>query len=225
MHQAQVATMAEGNTQDCTVTQIFRSTLAPIPVPAALESVHAGFPSVAQDYFAGDFSFDEHVIKHPDTTFIITVAGDSMEGAGIWDGDLLVVDRSLEPQAGDVVVAILDDELTVKRLIMRGSIPVLHAENPRYPDFMSSDAAELVVWGVVVGNFHPQSRPHRFNEPINGVTRPGMQPRWNGSEQSQGQANRHAPRESTTAPDASYSSNGQQRATVYRFPNQHAQRN
>ncbi|WEV47419.1 S24 family peptidase [Bifidobacterium sp. ESL0690] len=160
--------------QDCRVSQIFRSTLAPTPIPIALEAVHAGFPSVAQDYFAGDFSFDEHIIRNPDTTFIITVAGDSMEGAGIWDGDLLVVDRSLEPQADDVVVAVLDDELTVKRLVMRGSTPILHPENPRYPDFSPENAEELVIWGVVIGNFHTQSRSSRFGSALPGVTRPGM---------------------------------------------------
>lgn len=64
-------------------------------VPMALEAVHAGFPSVAQDYFDGDFSFDDNVITHPDTTFVMAVAGDSMEGAGIFDRDILVVDRSL----------------------------------------------------------------------------------------------------------------------------------
>lgn len=149
----------------CAVRSIYRPTLAPVPVPMALESVHAGFPSVAQDYFAGDFSFDEHVITHPDTTFIITVAGDSMQGAGIWDGDLLVVDRSLEAQPGDVVVAILDDELTVKRLIMRDKQPVLHPENPRYPDFSCADAGQLEIWGVVVGNFHIQRRMPRSAPP------------------------------------------------------------
>ncbi|WEV74619.1 translesion error-prone DNA polymerase V autoproteolytic subunit [Bifidobacterium sp. ESL0798] len=160
--------------QDCRVTRVFRSTLAPTPVPIALEAVHAGFPSVAQDYFAGDFSFDEHIIRNPDTTFIITVAGDSMEGAGIWDGDLLVVDRSLDPQVDDVVVAVLDDELTVKRLLMRGTIPILHPENPRYPDFSPQNAEELVIWGVVIGNFHAQSRSSRFGSTLPGVTRPGM---------------------------------------------------
>lgn len=164
----------DAHNRDCRATTVFRSALVPRPIPIAMESVHAGFPSVAQDYFAGDFSFDEQIIRNPDTTFIITVAGDSMEGAGIWDGDLLVVDRSLEPQADDVVVAILDEELTVKRLIMRGSIPILHPENPRYPDFSPQHAQDLVIWGVVVGNFHSQTRSTRFGSPLPGVTRPGM---------------------------------------------------
>ncbi|WP_423752728.1 LexA family protein [Bifidobacterium crudilactis] len=139
-------------------TLMFRPLIDPRPVPAAMESVRAGFPSVAQDYFAGDFSFDENVILHPDTTFILTVAGDSMEGAGIFDGDLLVVDRSLNPEDDDVVVAILDDELTVKRLIMHGRTPILHPENPLYPDFAPLDGQSLEIWGVVTGNYHSQKR-------------------------------------------------------------------
>jgi DNA polymerase V len=142
----------------CRAVSVARATTSPRAVPMALEAVHAGFPSVAQDYFSGDFSFDEHIIEHPDTTFIVTVAGDSMQGAGIWDGDLLVVDRSLTPEPGDVVVAVLDGELTVKRLLFQGSRPILHPENPRYPDFRPMDDEDLTIWGVVTGNFHPQSR-------------------------------------------------------------------
>lgn len=159
--------------QQCAVARVFHCGISPIPIPFALESVHAGFPSVAQDYYAGDFSFDEHVIEHPDTTFIVTVAGDSMQGAGIWDGDLLIVDRSLEPQADDVVVAVLDGELTVKRLMMHNSKPILHAENPNYPDFAPSDMQDLVIWGVVTGNFHQQSRERRHTQAMPGITRPG----------------------------------------------------
>ncbi|MCH4160426.1 MAG: S24 family peptidase [Bifidobacterium sp.] len=148
------------STTECSLpnAQLFRPLNQARPVPAALESVRAGFPSVAQDYFAGDFSFDENVILHPDTTFILTVAGDSMEGAGIFDGDLLVVDRSLSPEEGDVVVAILDNELTVKRLLLHGHTPILHPENPRYPDFAPQDNQSLEIWGVVTGNFHSQKR-------------------------------------------------------------------
>ena len=112
-------------------------------IPKALEAVYAGFPSVAQDYFDGDFSFDENVIIHPDTTFIVTVAGDSMQGAGIFDGDLLIVDRSLE--------------LTVKRLVIdQEGNPVLHPENPSYPDIHLYWEADALIWGVVLGNFHWQ---------------------------------------------------------------------
>ena len=160
----------------CVVVAVHVGKCSPIEVPAALESVHAGFPSVAQDYFGGDFSLDEHVIVHPATTFIVTVAGDSMQGAGIWDGDLLVVDRSLQPQPGDVVVAILDDELTVKRLLMHGSTPMLHAENPRYPDFLPEDGQTLVIWGVVTGNFHSQSAGRRDSPAPPRVARPRQEP-------------------------------------------------
>ena len=156
----------------CLVVSAFTSKCSPIEIPTALESVHAGFPSVAQDYFGGDFSLDEHIIVHPATTYIVTVAGDSMQGAGIWDGDILVVDRSLQPQAGDVVVAILDDELTVKRLMVHGSVPVLHAENPRYPDFIPQDGQTLSIWGVVTGNFHSQSPGQRVRDTAAGISRP-----------------------------------------------------
>lgn len=87
-------------------------------IPVALESVRGGFPSVAQDYVGGDLSLDERLVEHPETTFVVRVAGESMTGAGIFDGDLLIVDRSLEPRDGDVVVAVLDGELTVKRLLL-----------------------------------------------------------------------------------------------------------
>lgn len=200
--------------QDCRVTQVFRSTLAPTPIPMALEAVHAGFPSVAQDYFAGDFSFDEHIIRNPDTTFIITVAGDSMEGAGIWDGDLLVVDRSLEPQADDVVVAVLDDELTVKRLIMRGTTPILHPENPNYPDFSPNNAEELVIWGVVTGNFHTQSRSGRFGSSLPGITRPGMSSPPMHNPDAADKAN-------GTTGLAAHSQGWSGGATIYPFPQHH----
>lgn len=138
--------------------------------PLALEAVHAGFPSVAQDYFISDFSFDENVITHPETTFAVRVAGDSMRGAGIFDGDLLLVDRSLEAQNGDVVIAVVDDELTVKRLIRgRDGQPVLHPENPRYPDITLRGDQQLSIWGVVIGNYHYQHRePAGPDSPLRG---------------------------------------------------------
>ena len=162
----------------------------PSPVPQALEAVHAGFPSVAQDYFSGDFSFDQNVIVHPDSTFIIHVAGDSMTGAGIFDGDLLVVDRSLEPREGDIVIAILDDELLVKRLARRKGRTMLRAENPDYPDFLPQEGEELVIWGVVIGNYHWQrvdaKGESRSDSPLPQVTYPGHTPHRRGRTGGQG---------------------------------------
>lgn len=136
-------------------------------VPMALEAVHAGFPSIAQDYFDGDFSFDDNVITHPDTTFVMAVAGDSMEDAGIFDGDILVVDRSLAAEENSIVVAAINGELTVKRLIMGAdNRPLLHPENPQYPDIPLYLEQEVVIWGVVIGNFHWQNSYARHSRPL-----------------------------------------------------------
>lgn len=166
--------------RECRVDALSLFREHPSPVPQALEAVHAGFPSVAQDYFSGDFSFDQNVIVHPDSTFIIHVAGDSMTGAGIFDGDLLVVDRSLEPREGDIVIAILDDELLVKRLARRRGRTMLRAENPAYPDFIPQEGEELVIWGVVIGNYHWQRvdarSESRNGSPLPQVTYPGHTP-------------------------------------------------
>lgn len=157
------------------VSAIYTPTAKPQLIPIALESVHAGFPSVAQDYFSGDFSFDEHVIVHPNSTFIVRVAGDSMTGAGIFDGDLVVVDRALLPIDGDVVIAVLDNELTLKRLRYNGQQTYLQAENPEYPDFHLQEGEELVIWGVVTGNYHWQrtdNNPHIGHTPAPHTTYP-----------------------------------------------------
>lgn len=184
------------------ISSVHPASESPVPVPQALEAVHAGFPSVAQDYFDGDFSLDEHIIMHPDTTFIVTVAGDSMQNAGIWDGDLLVVDRALDPQDGDVVVAVLDDELTVKRLVMHGHTPVLHPENPAYPDFIPSPDQDLLIWGVVTGNYHWQRKTAQCHakQPVPSVTYPGAKssggaivtPKHPGAYRHGGWGSRHA---------------------------------
>lgn len=119
------------------------------------ESVPAGFPSPAQDYFDGTLDLNEHLIKDRTSTFIVRVSGDSMTGAGISDGDELVVDRSITPAHGHVVVAILDGELTVKRLeIEQAGGVVLRAENPAYPAIRVRELSDLRVWGVVTVCLH-----------------------------------------------------------------------
>ena len=137
------------------------SQVSPLPdnyphaeVPAALESVPAGFPSPAQDYFEGGIDLNRHLIHDKAATFIVRVTGDSMTGAGISSGDELIVDRSLQARDGDVVVAVLHGEMTVKRLKVTARGAVLRAENPGYPDIIVPELSEVQVWGVVTRCLH-----------------------------------------------------------------------
>ncbi|WP_285246707.1 translesion error-prone DNA polymerase V autoproteolytic subunit [Pseudarthrobacter sp. efr-133-R2A-89] len=117
-------------------------------------AVAAGFPSPAQDYFDGRIDLNAHLIKDITSTFVVRVTGDSMEGAGISDGDELIVNRALEPRDGSVVIAVLDGELTIKRLRITVNGVVLQAENPRYPDIRVPALSELTIWGVATRCLH-----------------------------------------------------------------------
>lgn len=116
--------------------------------------VPAGFPSPADDYVENRLDLNELLIQHREATYFLRVRGDSMVGAGIHSGDLIVVDRSLSPQDGLVVVAEVDGELTVKRLRFRAGVPELHPENPAYPVIRFREGQELRVWGVVTSAVH-----------------------------------------------------------------------
>ena len=117
-------------------------------------AVAAGYPSPAQDYFDGRIDLNEHLITDITSTFVVRVTGDSMERAGISDGDELIVNRALEPKDGSVVIAVLDGELTVKRLRITATGVVLQAENPRYPDIRVPSLSELTIWGVATRCLH-----------------------------------------------------------------------
>ncbi|WP_045731506.1 LexA family protein [Pseudarthrobacter chlorophenolicus] len=117
-------------------------------------AVAAGFPSPAQDYFDGRIDLNAHLIKDITSTFVVRVTGNSMEGAGISDGDELIVNRALEPKDGSVVIAVLDGELTVKRLRITARGVVLQAENPRYPDIKVPALSDLTIWGVATRCLH-----------------------------------------------------------------------
>ncbi|RZM23327.1 MAG: translesion error-prone DNA polymerase V autoproteolytic subunit [Pedobacter sp.] len=123
-------------------------------VPFYEFSVPAGFPSPAMDYVEKKLSADELLGLSKPSVFFCRVAGDSMIGAGIYDGDLLVVDFALEPKNDNIVVAIICNELTVKRLCITPSEWMLMAENPIYPPLIFSRSEELRVWGVVTHNLH-----------------------------------------------------------------------
>jgi len=111
--------------------------------------VSAGFPSPAEDYIEGKLDLNELMVANPAATFFVRVAGDSMIGAGIHHHDILVVDRSLVPAPGRVVIAVVDGELTVKRLVSQDGQLRLRAENPDYPDIIPTENSDWEIWGVV----------------------------------------------------------------------------
>lgn len=118
-------------------------------LPVMVSRIQAGFPSPAEDYIEGKLDLNDHLIPHPAATFILRVAGKSMTGAGIFPGDLLIVDRSLEPQTGDVVIAVVDAELTVKRLVRNEDGWRLQAENEEFPAIPITAEMDFTIWGVV----------------------------------------------------------------------------
>ncbi len=124
-------------------------------VPYILSRISAGFPSPADDYIENNLSISELLIKNQLSTFLMKASGESMIEAGINDGDVLVVDRSLEARSRDIVIAIFEGNLTVKRLIIKvdGSA-ILKAENPLYKNILISEYTELEIWGVVTSAIH-----------------------------------------------------------------------
>ncbi len=136
------------------------SAIHPCERPPALKrplfacSVSAGFPSPADDYIEGKLDLNELMVANPAATFFVRVAGDSMLGAGIHHNDILVVDRSLEPVSGKVVIAVVNGELTVKRLRRNGEGFALMAENPDYPDIPLSEESACEIWGVAAFVIH-----------------------------------------------------------------------
>lgn len=135
--------------------------MQPIPitaVPLALEgfiaSVSAGFPSPAADHSQKRIDLNEHLIRNKEATFLFRVRGDSMTGIGIYEGDTLLVDRSIDPRHNAIVLAVLNNEFTVKRLHRRGGVVKLFSENPLYPPILIKQGEELSIWGVVTFNLH-----------------------------------------------------------------------
>lgn len=126
-----------------------------LPLPLFAGKVAAGFPSPADDFIEKTLDLNELLVKKPAATFYVRAEGESMLGAGIHPNDILVVDRSLEPVAGKVVICALNSALTVKRLKRRTDKWVLAAENPLYPDITMREDLELVIWGVVTAVIHP----------------------------------------------------------------------
>lgn len=129
-------------------------TPASFKVPMFGHTVRAGFPSPADDYVADTLDLNEHLMPRKEASFLLRAKGDSMLGAGIHDGDILVIDRSLTPDNGKVVIATVDGQFTVKRLEKkRGKIRLLPA-NPDFEPIEFKDEQELQIWGVVTNVIH-----------------------------------------------------------------------
>ena len=137
------------------VVEIFKAgTTVQRQLPLYLSRIKAGFPSPAEDYLDKKLDLNEHLIKHPASTFFVKVKGDSMVGAGINSGDILIVDRSLEPEDKRIVVAVVNGDFTVKRICKDGTRLFLVAENPKYSLIEIKDGMDFEVWGVVVHVIH-----------------------------------------------------------------------
>jgi DNA polymerase V len=137
------------------IDQIYTPDLSTIsPCPLFLVPVSAGFPSPADDYLEDKLDLNQHLIKHEAATFFVKVRGDSMIGAGIHSGDLLIVDRALEPTDNSVVIAVVNGELTVKRLCKRDGHLMLVPDNGNYEPLHITECTDFEVWGMVTHVIH-----------------------------------------------------------------------
>ena len=132
----------------------FDSTTKKFKIPLLTDSVSAGFPSPADDHTEENIDLNEHLISNPFSTFFLRVKGDSMINAGIKDKDLIIVDKSLIAKPGDIVIAMIDGEFTVKRLSIKNDELYLKAENHNYPDFRFKNHLNVQIWGVVIYSIH-----------------------------------------------------------------------
>jgi len=125
-----------------------------VDLPLFGSKIPAGFPSPADDHLEATIDLNRQYVRHPAATFFVRVQGHSMIGAGIHNGDMLVVDRSLDAQSGAIVIAVVNGELTLKRLIMTGDEVWLMPENTEFQPLQITDGMELQVWGVVAHVIH-----------------------------------------------------------------------
>ena len=130
------------------------STTKIFKIPLLTDSVSAGFPSPADDYTEENIDLNEHLISNPFSTFFLRVKGESMINAGIKDKDLIIVDKSLIAKPGDIVIAMIDGEFTIKRLSIKNDELYLKAENHNYPDFSFKNHIDVQIWGVVIYSIH-----------------------------------------------------------------------
>lgn len=150
MHSTTTQSVASSATLD-QFPRIFAKAPQPHTSPLFLCKIPAGFPSPATDYIEDGLDLNEYLVQHKAASFLFRVQGHSMQGVGIMDGDKVVVDRSIEPQHNQIVIAVVDGEFTIKRLFRKSGCIELRAENPAFAPIRFTDGSQLEVWGVVVG--------------------------------------------------------------------------
>ena len=122
--------------------------------PLANETISAGFPSPAEDYLELGIDLNKYLIKNPISTFFLRVSGNSMNNAGIYNNDLLVIDRSINATPGRIVVALIDGEFTLKRLIKKENNYYLKADKENYPAINLYEYVDIEIWGVAIHSIH-----------------------------------------------------------------------
>jgi DNA polymerase V len=122
--------------------------------PLSSSDISAGFPSPADDYFDKTLDLNEYLIKNPASSFLLRVKGDSMVDAGIFEGDIVIVDKALEASNGKIVIAIVDGEFTIKRIMEKKGKLFLKAENPNYKAIEITEEMDVKIWGVVCYTIH-----------------------------------------------------------------------
>ena len=123
-------------------------------LPLASETISAGFPSPAEDYIELGIDLNKYLIKNPISTFFLRVSGNSMNNAGIYNNDLLIIDRSINPNPGHIVVALIDGEFTLKRLIKEKDNYYLKADKENYPAINLYEYVNIQIWGVAIYSIH-----------------------------------------------------------------------
>ena len=141
--------------------QLYSADLSSVlQIAYADQGVRAGFPSPAQDYMTDSIDLNKELVRHPATTFYARAVGDSMRDCGIDDGDLLVIDKGIEPADGDIVVAFIDGEFTLKRVKVdqAGQCLWLVPANEQYEPIRVTEENNFIIWGVLTYNIKPQFR-------------------------------------------------------------------
>ncbi len=143
--------------------EIFSSdTTSTLPLPYAEDGVQAGFPSPAQDYISETIDLNKELIEHPAATFYGRVSGDSMAEEGIEEGDVLIIDRSLEPQNKDLTVCYVDDGFTLKRIIIEEDKIWLKPSNESFDPILITTGNRFIIWGIVTYVIKKYRRPRKL---------------------------------------------------------------